>query len=474
MKTLLIYPPCFSFLESKSSTNIPLGLPYLSAYLKKQGREVSILDLNMKMYLDSDKSNRILWHEKNHNSWVVKESFLRKVLPRLQSIQDKWADNILKSGPKIVGFYISSTTRWMALSIAKKLKQKDNNVLIIFGGPDCYKERAEEFLGTAYVDAVVIGEGEVTLSEIIACYEKAGRISSCPGAFFRINGKIIYGGQRELINDLDILPYPDFSDLINDYKAIFGEKLWLSISWLRGCPHRCVFCYETRFWGRCRGRLPQSVVNEFIYQENKYGIRKFHKADSTLAVSQEQLEQICDLLIEAKLDVKWYSQARAEGYLTLSLLQKMRKSGCKALSYGVESGSQSVIDRMNKGLDLKTEQEVIINTDKAGIGASITIMAGALGETIIDFIKSIWFILKNAKSIDNLSVSAAGLFPMSDWYLRPEKYGIVKGRKCYYFWRSKYCINNRYARAAKKYLIGVIYNIIIWNRKRKKLRKLIR
>jgi hypothetical protein len=147
MKTLLIYPPCFSFLESKGSTNIPLGLPYLSAYLKNQGREVSILDLNIKMYLGSDKSNKMLWHEKNHNSWVVKELFFRNVLPRLRGMQEKWADNILKSGPKIVGFYISSMTRWMALSIARELKQKDSNVLIIFGGPDCYKQRAEEFLG---------------------------------------------------------------------------------------------------------------------------------------------------------------------------------------------------------------------------------------------------------------------------------------------------------------------------------------
>ena len=100
-------------------------------------------------------------------------------------------------------------------------------------------------------------------------------------------------------------------------------------------------------------------------------------------------------------------------------------------------------------------------------------MAGAPGETVIDFIKSIWFILKNAKFIGNLSVSAAGLFPMSDWYLRPEKYGIIMGRKRYYFWRSKYYTNNRYTRAAKKYLIEVIYNILIWNRKSGRRRKLI-
>lgn len=466
MKTLLIYPPCaLLFADYKNQevnfTSIPLGLSYLASYLKKEGHEVSILDLNIKIYFDAKKKDKRLWHRKNWRFWSIEQLFLNKVLPRLQDIQEGWVDIILKSDPQIIGFYISFTSRWMALSLAKRLKEKDSEIVIIFGGPDCFKENAEEFLKTGYVDAVVMGEGEITLSQIVNSYEKTGQIKPCPGALFRERGEIIYGGQRELIEDLDTLPYPDFSDFIDDYKVLFGDKACLSISWVRGCTHRCAFCYESRFWGKSRSRSAESVCQEFIFQKQKYNTSVFFKGDSILAFSEEILFKTCELLIEKGVDITWDSQARFENYLILESLEKLYKAGCRTLWYGLESGSQSVVDRMNKGFQVKTAEDIIINTKRAGIKPSITIMVGSPGETITDFIKTVWFILKNRNFIDDIFISSAALIPMTDWYLKHEKYGIVMWKKHHWLWRTKYYINNRYMRAIEKYVVEAISRMLL-------------
>ncbi|MGD0337129.1 MAG: radical SAM protein [Candidatus Omnitrophota bacterium] len=470
MKTLLIYPPCSILFANPKATyaSMPLGLSCLSAYLKKEGHEVSILDLNIKMYFDAKEKDKKLWHRKNWNFWNNGTLFFNKILPRLQDIQEKWVDTLLESGFGIIGFYISCTSQWMALSLAKRLKEKNKDIAVIFGGPDCSRENAERFLKTADVDAVVMGEGEITLSQIVSSFEKTGQIKPCPGALFRENGEIVYGGQRELIENLDTLPYPDFSDFIDDYKILFKDSIQLSISWVRGCTHRCTFCYESRFWGSPRPRSPESICREFISQKQKYNVSAFYKGDSILAFSEELLFKTCDLLIENGGDIFWGSQARLENYLTPESLQKLYKAGCRYLWYGLESGSQSVLDKMNKGLQVRQAQDIIINTKKAGISTCLFIIVGSPGETIIDFIKTVWFILRNSDFIDYILVTSAEVSITSDWYLNPEKYGIVMEKKHYYHWRTKYYLNNQYGRAIGNYTLNAIYRMICYPRKIKK------
>ena len=462
MKILLLYPPCSPLFANYKNNEIsldivPLGLSYLAAYLKNEGHEASILDLNIKMYFDAKEEDKKLWHRENSNSWLSEQLFLSKVSARLQDIQEKWIDIILESGSKIIGIYISFTSRWIALCLAKRLKEKNSDVVIIFGGPECFVERAEGFLKAGCVDAVVIGEGEVTLSDIVSSYEKTGQIKPFPGVLLRNSSGVVYGGQRDPIKDLDTLPYPDFSDFIDDYKALFGDRVRLSISWLRGCIHKCAFCYETRFWGPPRSRSAESICQEFIFQKQKYNVSAFFKGDSTLAFSEEILFKTCDLLIKQQADISWASLARLDKYLTLESLHRLYKAGCSYLSYGLESGSQSVVDRMNKGFQIKTAQDIIINTKRAGITLNLSIMVGSPGESAIDFIKTVWFILKNRNFIDEILVSSAGIMPMTEWQLRPQKYGIVLNKKIPYRWRTRYYINNHYRRMIEKYAIEAIY-----------------
>jgi len=463
VKTLLIFPPWVNLFNNHKQPEgiLPLGLASLSAFLKKNGKEVSVMDLNIQTYMDAKKKDQEQWYEKYRGILENQSKFLQKNIPRMNYLTEGWVDKILKSEAKVIGFYISYSTEQMALYLSKKIKEKNKNIRIIFGGPQCYQERARASLESQLVDIVVVGEGEMTLLDIVNNLEKTDQIQACPGMLFMRNGEIIDGGPREFIKDLDSLPYPDFSDFIDDYKNTLGrDYISLTISWLRGCTHQCAFCYESKLWGRPRMRSPQSICHEFIHQKKTYGVSRFFKADSTLAISEKQLTETCDLLINEKADVQWFSQARPEKYLSLELLQKIKKSGCTCLSYGVESGAQSVIKKMNKGFELKSVQEIINNTVKAGIKPAMGLMVDSPGETPIDYIKTIGFMLKNKKYIKNISVASAAVTPMSDWSLHPGKYHIITNdslRKVGNFpWRTKYYLNNSYLREIKRILLEII------------------
>jgi anaerobic magnesium-protoporphyrin IX monomethyl ester cyclase len=423
MKTLLIYPPCSPLFGPPEARSLPmpLGIPCLCAYLKNQGKSVSFLDLNVKLFRDTGGSR--LWTAAYRRHWEQPGRFDREVRPAIDRFVDRRLDAALQSDVRIVGLYHSYGTSLASLYLARKLKERSKQLQVILGGPSCFEENIERLLATGLVDAVVQGEGELTLLELVDGFERTGRIPLCRGVHLRTDGEVRSGGERELIQDLNGLPYPDFTDAVEDYRAVCGN-VWLSISWLRGCTHRCAFCYESRFWKTCRVRSPESIADEFAFQAEKYGIRGFNKADSILAPTAEHLAKVCDLLIARKADVLWYSQARAEDYLTPELLAKMRTAGCAALCYGVESGSQKVLDTMNKGLNVKVMERVVRDSAAAGIRPSLTLMVNAPGESIWDFLKTVLLVIRNRKFSRTMSISPAGITPGSDWYRHPGKYGL--------------------------------------------------
>ena len=422
---LLIYPPSSALLIGDNAyiTHLPLGLAYLSAYLKSKGHECKILDINMKMFHFLGKREQDLWHIKNRPLWETREAFEKKVLPRIRYSIDKWVNYILFYKPDIVGFYLSYSTEFMSIILAKKLKEK--GIKIIFGGPGCFHENAKRFSEIA--DAIVIGEGEITLEELLS-----NGLQVCKGAY--VNG--VWGGEREQIPDLDSLPYPDFDDLIGDYKAILGNNTWISTSWVRGCPAKCHFCYDRMYWRGARMRSAESIVGEIEHQQAKYKVFKFNKSDSTLTTSPQQLNEVCDLIISQGLKIDWYSQARPDTYLTKELLNKLHEAGCTGLMFGVESGSQKVVDSMNKHFIVKEAERILKDAKEVGIAPAMTLMVHAPKETWWDFLKTILFILRNRKNIFYYNTAVAGVMPDIDW--RDPKYGFhitkTMEKNGYYGW----------------------------------------
>ena len=194
----------------------PLALASLSAYLRRRGHEVLVLDLNIELYKRRTKENADIWQavaavNPNCNSGIP-AGFAEDNKDYLQ----EQADRILAGGAKVVGFSIHQSSTAVSLYLAKLLKRKNKKIIIVFGGIEARKNAADSTLfGDENVDFFVQGEGELTLTDIVE-NKKAGDF--CKGALIRRNGKLIDCGDRDLIKDLDSLPIPDFSDYdLNDY-----------------------------------------------------------------------------------------------------------------------------------------------------------------------------------------------------------------------------------------------------------------
>lgn len=441
MKTLIIYPPCASIMGN--SFVMPLGVCYLKTFLIQNGQAATVLDLNIKMYLDSD--HKEIWDEEIRWKWESTDTFHNTVLPDLDI--DKWLNYILSQDADIVGFSISYSSLYISLLFAEQIK-KNSNKKVVFGGAGCYEDKIEEYL-RAGIDAVIVGEGEQTLLEFVKDFKL------CKGVYMLQNDKVVYGGTRPLL-DIDSLPIPNFVDIIDDYRKMTPNP-WISSSFLRGCTNRCAFCDESPFWQRIRQRSPENIVGELAFQQSRYNAAGFNKGDSILADSPETLNKICDLMIQSNLNLQWYSQARPVKWLSFELLQKLYQAGLRGVCFGVESGSQKVLDRMNKKLDIKEIERVIQDTKKAGIMPAMTLMVDSPKENLIDFVRTILFVLKIRKHLSTFNVSVAGIPKRSDWYNNPSKYGISLD----YHWHSKYYFNNYISAKIKKRILDRIKRMLI-------------
>ncbi len=406
MKTLLIFPPCSPFWED--SLTMPLGVCSLKAWLTKHGFESEILDLNVKLYLESEK--KYLWDANYQNLWIGEDSFNNNILKNINL--SKWIDKIVNSDADILGFSVSYQSVQISLYLVKQIKLRTGKK-IIFGGPECHKYNVESFISKG-VDVVVEGEGEQSLLELMQNFRL------CPGVYMPQNDKIVYGGNRDLI-DINTLAFPDFDDIIDDYKKL-SHPLWLTVSFIRGCPNRCAFCEESVMWKKSRQRSPEIIVEELLYLKERYHPEGFHKGDSVLADSAITTNRICDLLIEKQVGLLWYSQARPEKWMSLDLLKKLKKAGCMSLSYGVETGSQKMLDKMRKNLQIENIKIVIKNSLKAEMMTHVNIMVDSPQETWIDFLKTVFFVLKYLRKPINYTVTEAGIPFRSDWFNNPLKY----------------------------------------------------
>lgn len=439
MKILLIYPPCTPPVEG--TFTMPLGVCALKAWLTKYGFESEVLDLNIKLYIASEE--KYLWDDDHLPWWNNDKSFNETVLKNI--VLQEWIDKIVNSDAEFIGFSVSYQSVLISLYLVKKIKQRTDKK-IIFGGPECHQSNVERFFNNG-VDAVVVGEGEQSLLELLQNFKVF------PGVYLNENGKIVYGGDRDLM-DINKLPIPDFDDIIEDYRKL-SQDIWLSVSLLRGCINRCAYCDECVMWKKARQRSSVDFVNELMVLKKKYNISGFCKVDSTLAVSAATINEVCDLLIENKLDLLWYSQARPEKWMNIDLLKKLRKAGCICMGYGVETGSQKMLDRMRKNLDIEAIKDVLKNSVEAEIRIIVNIMVDSPQETWMDYLRTVVFVIKWLKKPIDFNVNTAGIPFRSDWHNNPSKYNIVIESNGYN-WHTKFYKNNYIFAKVKKHLLDII------------------
>lgn len=345
-RVLFIHPPYVTHVVSP-----PMGIGYLSSYLKREGHEVSLLDLNI--------------------STVSREGILQ---------------HVREYRPDLVGVPIMCTGMDQVRDIVSVIK-RGSDVPVVIGGAQAsaLPEHSLRFTGADYV---VVGEGELTAAELVSALGSSADLSRVLGLGYMVNGEFILNPPRPLVKDLDSLPMPDW-DLIapRNYRIapILSSAKAFPIAPVvtsRGCPFDCTFCAGKSIWGKTyRYREAVPVVDEIEMLMKDYGVREIFMGDDNFNLKMSHAADICEQILRRGLEFPWAcpNGVRVDS-LKPDLLALMKRAGCHLVGLGIESGDQAVLDRAKKSLDLSIVPRVCREIDEAGITAVGFFVLGLPGD----------------------------------------------------------------------------------------------
>jgi len=434
MQITLIQPPAW-LTESP-----PYNIALLKAILKERGHDAICLDLNIELYNYFKESfEDYTWSGEGIDHWH-NEGYTSKFVDKYGHLIDRLVYKILDTKSRALGFTVHNTSFFLSMHLAKRIKEKDENKVIIFGGPQCFKncEELRMLYNQPWLDGICFGEGDESLADLLGIIDKNnGRVGPCPGFGLRdAHGNIFDCGIARSIENLDSLPFADFSDFnIEQY-----SRRLLPISTSRGCIRRCPFCNETTHWGKFRTRSAENIFSEITYQLNKYPhIEEFWFNGSLINGDIEVLNKLCDLIIKSGINIRWSGQATIRKEMERGLLDKLKRSGCTKLGYGVESGSDKVLGLMKKGYSAALAQQVIRDSCQTGINAGVNIIVGFPGETDAEFQETLQFLIRNISYIDCLGINPLFILPHSELDTRLDDWGLepAEDLDVAHFWRTK-------------------------------------
>jgi len=391
-------------------TDIPLTLACLASYLRVQGVSVTVFDFNVELYHLLSRY-RHMWDLSHGLEAWERDDFIDTFWRDNNAVLSSLMDDVLEAKPTNVAFSLFCSNRRLTERFGAELKERAPDVRISIGGPEvgylgdvgAYGDRF------AWVDHVVLGDGEDVLTRIARGEEKRKIISA-----------------RENPVKLDSLPVLDFSDFDFElYRDPHAFPMYSS----RGCPNACIYCTERTSVGRYRIRSAERIFEDVKAQKERYPfLEMFRFQESTTNGNVRVLERFCDLMIEADLGLKWaVNNGMIRPEMDARLLAKMRAAGCVFFDFGLETPVPSVLEGVGKRLARGADCErVIRETHDAGMEVAICTMFGLPGETDEDFQAQLEFLRRNHAFI---SVIAPSLwfcyFPEgSEGCKNPQKYGL--------------------------------------------------
>ena len=392
MKILLINPPPQEVAQ-KDIIVPPLGIAYIAAILENEGFSVEILDAY---------ALQLTWNE--------------------------FEEIIKRKRPNIVGITGMTPVIDRAFKAADICKKYTDYVIL--GGPHASSQVESVLTQCSSIDFAVYGEGEFTFLELVRKLEEDNcNFENINGLVYKDNGKIHITKPRELIRDLDALPYPARHLLPNKmYKyPLAKHKRITTMITSRGCPYSCIFCDKSVFGKKYRERSAVNVVDEMEEIVTKFKIRSIIIYDDLFTLNKKRVIEICKEIINRRLDIDWKCEGRVD-LVDKEMLKWMKKAGCSLIAYGVESGTQKCLDFLNKKTTVQQARDAFMATKDVGIKTLAYIILGIPVETWEDACKSIEFV----KEIDADYVQFSILSPFPGtklWDMAIEKgwYRELKG-----------------------------------------------
>jgi len=360
MTSVLLIYPFFKPAHDRSVFRFPpLGIAYIAASLKREGCVVQLLDC----------------------------TFLQKRIALKQA---------LAAEAEIVGIYGMVTMSEDAIWFAQQLRQQTK--LLVAGGP---LPTCDPLAFLEVFDVVVVGEGEQTVLQLFKAYRKGPDFSSVPGIVYQKTKHRISGAQatiittkpRPFIKDLDSIPFPERDLLPNkEYQEHCRKKSGYAITTVmstRGCPFRCEFCSNVIFGGSYRERSAGNVVDE-IEQVLGLGYDRISFADDVFTLNKNRVLQICDEVSKRSIQFKWECLGRVDS-LDEATAFAMKKAGCFRIYFGIESGSQRILNLMQKQITIQQARKGVEIAHKAGMEVGAFFIIGYPGDTDDTILETLHF-----------------------------------------------------------------------------------
>ena len=386
----------------------PYNLARLSALTRGAGYETKVFDFNVESYHALKPHNlHKAWDSTNFH-WWHRDDYYQRIHEKYEPLMRSFIDRILAENPDVLGLSIYDTNVLPSEWLVNEIKKIRPELKIIVGGPNCHDPGYEP---CPAIDHYVAGEGEQILLDYLEKVE-----NDIPVTERKLGST--YAMSRI---DIDSLPFPDYTDYdFSLYTSSFGISAEIS----RGCVAKCSFCKETWFW-KYRDRNSIRILDEIETQYRQYGVNFIWFIDSLTNGNLKELREFCKGVVERGLDIKWMGYARCDGRMDLEYYQDLKASGCVNLSYGIESGSQKVLNLMRKAIKIEEVNENLINASKVGIFSHANWIIGAPGEDIQAMAHSMNLVWNHRNRIGGISPGATlGDSKQTDYEFNRDRYSM--------------------------------------------------
>jgi anaerobic magnesium-protoporphyrin IX monomethyl ester cyclase len=388
VRILLVNPPRFEGIPvireerceitERYSILEPYSLLQMGALLKSQGHQVDLIDLNGFDLAWKDLEDRA----RRFNP----EAALFRFTPTTFDHDMRTASTVKASAPGAKTIGVCWTLRTLAREVLSQ-------------APD--------------LDFYIRQEYEVVAPDLAMALQEGRSLDSVDGIAYRHGGEILINPDARPLEDYDSLPIPAF-DLLPSLEPYFvtapAGRPYTILYTSKGCPFKCSFC--TVAGTKWRPKSAEKTMEELIFLKRNYGIRTVSFFDETFTLDKKRVQRLCDALISEDLDIRWYCNTRAH-LVDLDLLKRMRQAGCRGISYGIESGSQSILDHADKCVTTEQARNAIAWARQARIKTFASFILGLPGETWDTVRETIDFVSQTMPNSAELTSPSLILAPSS-------------------------------------------------------------
>ena len=299
---------------------------------------------------------------------------------------DEVAGRVVEEKPAYVGITLFTVGVWGAAAIARKIKAALPDTVVIVGGPHISSMGAETIERFPEFDVAVVGEGERPLMDLLSALDDGKNLFRVPSLIYRQGANILTTAALPINKVLDELPFPAW-DLLPDFPTAYRPAIYdfprgpvATIAASRGCPFHCKFCDTSTFSAKVRAYSPTVVFTMMRHLQDTYGVQHIMFVDDLFLASRVRVTELCNLILESGLKMTWTCTARVDTVKS-DLLELMKRAGCWEISFGLETGSDELLRKMDKMARVESSTQAVTWTAQAGIRTKGLFMLGYPGET---------------------------------------------------------------------------------------------